>query len=180
MGNTVKTFVKDVAKQALKGATSHVLGTYIPFVGTHIANYLNSKYAKGTFAIGEPEVEVPEDRKTKAINTPAQLKALVKEFPEEAKKAGLTVDMINEEVAEAKKVSKAVGGMINMNRKYYAQVEGNIPTREKLTPVKKMKAYAKGEHSLSKEKKPKKARTQAQIEATKRLVEANRKRREKK
>jgi len=165
MGNTVKTFVKDVAKSALKGATSHVLGTYIPFVGTHIANYLNSKYQRGTFAIGEPDVDVPEDRKTKAINTPSQLKALVKEFPDEAKKAGLTVDMINEEVAEAKKMSKAVGGMVDMKKAF----------KPKESPK---KTFAKGERSLS--DKPKKARTQAQIEATKRLVEANRKRREKK
>jgi hypothetical protein len=169
MGNAVKTFVVDVGKSALKGVTSHVLGTYIPYVGSGIANYINSKYKSGTFAIGEPEIDVG-DRKTKAINTPTQLKALVKEFPEQAKKAGLSIEMIDQEVKDAKSMSKAVGGMIDMKKAF---AKGKMSSNKKNAKVSK---------SLSDKKKPrvKKARTAAQLAATKKLVEANRLRREKK
>jgi len=205
MGGKVTSFVKDVAKEGLKGATSYVLGTYIPYVGGHLANYINSKYAKGgVLEIGGTLPDLPDGMKSKEISTPAQLKSLIQKFPEQASKAGLTVEKVDQEVKEAKQISKAVGGM--MKGSY---MKSDIEPRPKLQPVKEKKekmghadvvsteggqAMAKkpkmahGGEPIAKmmkcakggEPKVKKARTEAQIEATKRLVEANRKRREKK
>jgi hypothetical protein len=205
MGAKVGSFVKDVAKAGLKGATSYVLGTYIPYVGSHIANYINSKYAKGgvLMEVGGTPPDLPDGFKPKEINSPAQLKDLVKKFPEEAKKAGLSIDLINQEVKDAKVQMKAIGGMIK-----HVGFKSEIPPRFEAKPVKEPKVEKKmatggklskemlldthhtgeGGHEMGKrpvfavggEPKPKKARSQAQIDATKRLVEANRKRREKK
>ena len=196
MGGKVTSFVKDVAKEGLKGATSYVLGTYIPYVGGHLASYINSRYQKGgVLEIGGTPPELPEGMKAKEISTPAQLKSLIQKFPEQASKAGLTIEKVNEEVKEAKQVSKAIGGM--MKGSY---MKSNIEPRPKLQPVKEKKekmghqdvVSTKGGEELAKKpkmakggspgdiKKVKKARSQAQIEATKKLVEANRKRREKK
>jgi hypothetical protein len=214
MGGKVTSFVKDVAKEGLKGATSYVLGTYIPYVGGHLANYINSKYAKGgVLEVGGNPPDLPEGLKPKEISTPSQLKSLIQKFPEQASKVGLTVEKVDEEVKEAKQISKAVGGM--MKGSY---MKSDIESRPKLQPVKEKKeklghqdvVSSKGGQELAKRpkmakggepvakllkcekggspggkspgdiKKVKKPRSQAQIEATKRLVEANRKRREKK
>jgi hypothetical protein len=185
MGAKVSNFVQDVAKAGLKGATSYVLGTYIPYVGSHLAGYLNSKYQTGgVLDMGSPP-DLPEGFKPKEISTPAQLKSLVQKFPEQASKYGLTVEKINEEVKEAKAVSKAVGGMLNS--KYF--MKSDIQERPKLEAPKEPKIKmakggepepARGSPADVKKVKVKKPRSQAQLDATKRLVEANRKRREKK
>ena len=153
MGGAVKSFVVGVGKMALKGAVSGTVGS-IPLIGGPLASWINSKYAVGTNAVGTIGVEVPEGEKTKIISTPAALISLVKANPEQAKKAGLTVDMIKEGVAEAKETAKAIGGKVKM-------------------PVEKC-AVGK------KEVKAKKPRTAAQLAATKRLVEMNRAKKNKK
>ena len=156
MGNAVKSFVKTVAKAAISGA-----GSAIPIIGGPLASWINSKFAKGCYDIGNPGVDT-EGHKTKAVNSPAQLIALVKSNPEEAKKAGLTVDMIKDEVAEAKKEAKAVGGKVLMK---CAKGNGNLPEDKK---------------EDKKAIKVKKPRSAAQIAATKKLVEMNRAKKNKK
>ena len=178
MGNTVKAFAKAVAKAAISGA-----GSAIPIIGGPLASWINSKFAKGAYDIGNPGVDIPDGAKTKAINTPAQLKALVKANPEEARAAGLTVDMITTEVKEAKEQAKAVGGFVKMrtnippstplDRAPSKAVGGKImpaPFHKKEMMVEGVVSKAVGGHV-------KKPRTAAQLAATKKLVEANRKRR---
>lgn len=166
MGNAVKSFAKGVAKAAITGA-----GTAVPVIGGPLASWINSKFAKGSYDIGNPGVEIPDDRKTKAINTPAQLKALVKANPEEAAKSGLTIEKIDQEVKEAKEQAKAVGGMVKLKEHAFLPKVG----MSERTALDKPPSKAVG--GKVKEKKP---RTAAQEAATKRLVEANRKRKEKK
>jgi len=211
MGGSVGRFIVDVGKTALKGATSAV-GATIPFVGSHIASYINSKYSKGgvLMDVGGNPPDVPEGSKTKKIDTPAQLKALVKQYPAEAQKAGLTVEKIDQEVKEAKTQMKAIGGMLSKAPSKMEYGASNIPINNKLQPLKAVKMSkggalsndmldkgAKGGVHLQKipkvavqkqepimavggVAKAKKPRSQAQLDATKRLVEANRKKREKK
>jgi hypothetical protein len=173
MGQKVSNFVKDVGvtvlKTAAKGATT-ALGSMVPYVGPAVASYINSRYAKGTADL-QPELhpsiaaKLPEGFKQKPINTPAQLQDLVKKFPEQAAKAGLTVDLIKEEVQQAKEQVKAIGGLVS-----FVKPKNKImPIRDTVVKEKK-EAYAKGG----------KVRSAAQIEATRKLVEANRKRRAKK
>lgn len=157
MGNAVKSFVKTVAKAAISGA-----GSAIPIVGGPLASWINSKFAKGCYDIGNPGVDT-EGHKTKAVNSPAQLIALVKSNPEEAKKAGLTVDMIKDEVAEAKKEAKAVGGKVLMK---CSKGNGNLPESKNADKVGSVKV--------------KKPRSAAQLAATKKLVEMNRAKKNKK
>jgi len=206
MGGSVGKFVGDVAKAGLKGATSYVLGTYIPYVGGHIASYINSKYSHGgvLMEVGGNPPDLPEGFKPKKIDTPAQLKSLVEKFPEEAKKAGLTVEKIDAEVKDAKTQMKAIGGMLKgCSSKMYDT--SNIEPNGKLQPtgVKMAKGGALSNDLLDKDAKggmhlqkvpkvavqksepimavggvAKRPRSQAQIDATKKLVEMNRKRRE--
>jgi hypothetical protein len=205
MGGAVKSFFKGVAKAVV----SHV-GGLVPVVGTPIANYINSKYAKGSFDIGNIGVAIPDGVGTKAVNTPAQLKALVEKFPDQAAAAGLTKDMITTEVKEAKEMSKAIGGLIKM--KHYPHGGKVDDSEEKLPPpnpkarekmkdiVRKIKQkrdreaamelyakaknryveadkFAKSEFGEKKFATGGKVRSPAQLEATRKLVEANRKRR---
>lgn len=115
MGNAIKAMAKFVAK-----ATVSAAGAAVPVIGGPIANWINSKYATGTADLANqkgvinPGVAIPDDKEVKQINTPAALIKLIKEQPEAAKKAGLTVDMVKEEVAAAKEVSKAIGGKIKV------------------------------------------------------------------
>lgn len=163
MGNAVKSFAKSVAKAAIAGA-----GSAIPIIGGPLASYINSKFAKGSYDIGAPDVAIPSDAKTKAINTPAQLKALIKANPAEAQKAGLTVEMVNQEVKEAKEQAKAVGGAI----KFMGRDEPKgIVAPKKGDVVPKDATFAKG----GQVKKP---RSEAQKAAIAKLVAMNKKRRE--
>ena len=163
MGGKVSAFVGSVAKAAAKGVISYA-GGHIPLIGGPLANYINSKFAKGSFDVGAPAVS--SDLPTKVVSTPAQLTALVKQFPDQASKAGLTVEMIKDEVKEAKAQSKAVGGAVKMKMKKDAARPKSCSD----------KGYAKGTKAL----KAKKPRTPAQLEATRKLVEANKARRAKK
>lgn len=167
MGNAVKSFAKFVAKATITAA-----GAAVPVVGGPIASYINSKFAKGSYDIGTPGVEIPEDRKIKPINTPAQLTALVKQFPDEAKKAGLTVEMIKEEVKEAKEQAKAVGGMIAFKSRAppaTAVVTAAFP------PIRDQVVASKAKGGDV--QKPKKPRSEAQKAAIAKLVEYNKKKR---
>jgi hypothetical protein len=169
MGNAVKSFAKFVAKATISAA-----GAAIPVVGGPLASYINSKFAKGSYDIGTPGVPIPEDRKVKEVKTPAQLTALVKEFPKEAQKAGLTVEMIKEEVQQAKEQAKAVGGMVHMSKKH--EVEGIkgamlMPVKDSVAPV--ISKAVGG--AVPKVKKP---RSEAQKAAIAKLVAMNKKKRE--
>jgi hypothetical protein len=100
----VVSFAKEVGKMALKGAISATVGS-IPIIGSAASGWINSKFAKGgkilKFADGGIVTKL-EDKgfKVKEINTPAQLLAAVKKFPDQAAKVGLTASMIKEAVAE--------------------------------------------------------------------------------
>lgn len=172
MGNAVKSFAKFVAKSTISAA-----GALVPVVGGPLAGYINSKFAKGSYDIGTPGVPIPEDRKVKEVKTPAQLVSLVKEFPKEAQKAGLTVEMIKEEVQAAKEQAKAVGGMVHMSKKHH-EVEGIkgamvMPVKDSVAPV--ISKAVGG--AVPKVKKP---RSEAQKAAIAKLVAMNKKKREEK
>jgi hypothetical protein len=161
MGNAVKSFAKSVATAVAKGAISGV-GNMIPVVGGPLASYINSKFAKGSYDIGA--VDVPAGAKVKVVDTPAKLVQMIQKFPEQAKKAGLTVDMVKEEVKEAKEqastVSKAVGGFVSLER------------------VAESSKKAVGDEDV-KAPRAKKSRSEAQKKATERLVALNKERRKK-
>jgi len=176
MGNAVKSFAKFVAKATISAA-----GAAIPVVGGPLASYINSKFAKGSYDIGTPGVEIPDDRKVKEVKTPAQLTALVKQFPEEAQKAGLTVDMIKEEVKAAKEQAKAVGGMVSvmkgrpMGISGLAQADKVMPQQVKDSVQPVVSREVGGEAPAPKVKKP---RSAAQKAAIAKLVAYNKKKRE--
>ena len=113
MGQTIKKFAVYVGKSIAKGATSFVLGK-VPVIGTPVADWINSKYAEGG-TVGEGlDVPVPAGFKPKAINTQKDLESLIQKFPDEAQKAGLSVDMVKEKVAQAKDETKMMkkGGSV--------------------------------------------------------------------
>ena len=165
MGNAVASFGKFVAKAVITAG-----GALVPVVGGPLASYINSKFAKGSYDIGTPGVPLPEGAKVKQITTPAQLTSLVKQYPEEAKKAGLTVDMIKEEVKEAKEQAKAVGGMV----KAFARDSKVMPTTAAAFPPIKDQVIASRAvgGDVPKAKKP---RSEAQKKAIAKLVEYNKK-----
>lgn len=168
MGGAVSSFGKFVAKAVISAG-----GALIPVVGGPLASYINSKFAKGSYDVGTPGVPLPEGAKMKQITTPAQLTSLVKQYPEEAKKAGLTVDMIKEEVKEAKEQAKAVGGMV----KAFARDSKVMPVVASAFPPIKDQVIASRAvgGSVPKAKKP---RSEAQKKAIAKLVEYNKKKRE--
>lgn len=169
MGNAVKSFAKFVAKATISAA-----GAAIPVVGGPLANYINSKFAKGSYDIGTPGVEIPDDRKVKEVKTPAQLTALVKQFPEEAQKAGLTVDMIKEEVKAAKEQAKAIGGMVSVHKGRPMGLAHAVMPKETKDSVQPVISKAVG-GAVPKVKKP---RSEAQKAAIAKLVALNKKKRE--
>jgi len=113
MGATVSNFAKEAAKDALKWVAKKGIswvGSKIPIIGTPIADAINSRFAKGgkihKFEDGGLVNKLKEEGiKTQVINTPAQLVAAIKKFPEAASKAGLTVEMVND--AKNEKVGNA-------------------------------------------------------------------------
>jgi hypothetical protein len=110
--------------------------------------------------------DIPEGVKIKQINTPAQLKAFVKANPEGAAKGGLTIEMIDAEVAKAKAESKAIGGQVGMGMKKMSKPIGEDFVKHEIPIVKeKVEKMATG----GKVKKP---RSEKQIAATKRMLEA--------
>ena len=108
--NRIKDFAKEAAiyalKAAAKGATSFVLGK-IPVVGSMAADYLNSKYARGgkvcNFADGGMVKKLEaKGLKTQEIKSEADIIKAIKQFPEAAQKAGLSVQDIKDAKEEAK------------------------------------------------------------------------------
>jgi len=173
MGNAIQSFGKFVAKAVITAG-----GALVPVVGGPLASYINSKFAKGSYDIGTPGVPLPEGSKVKPITTPAQLTALVKQYPVEAQKAGLTVEMIKEEVKQAKEQAKAVGGMVSVLKGRpmgigLAKADKVMPqqTKDSVQPV--VSRAVGGD--VPKAKKP---RSAAQKAAIAKLVEYNKKKRE--
>lgn len=111
MGGSVSSFIGNVAKTVAKGATT-ALGGMIPVVGPALAQGVNSLYAKGGIVAQRFEAggAVPDGFKAKVINTPAQLIAVIKQFPAEAAKANLSVQDVKDAVAELKAPAMAHGG----------------------------------------------------------------------
>ena len=101
MGAKVSGFVKDVAKTVAKAGTSYVLGK-IPVVGTPVANWINSQYAKGGYVTAFADGGVVSDKPKMVINTASQLINLVKKVPEIAQKHGLSESVIKEAIDAAK------------------------------------------------------------------------------
>lgn len=99
MGAKVSGFVKDVAKQAAKGAISFV-GGKIPVIGPILANKINEQFAQGgkVVAMADGGMAGPK----MMINSPAQLMSLIKKAPEIAQKHGLSVGDVQDAVAKAK------------------------------------------------------------------------------
>jgi hypothetical protein len=98
MGASVSNFAKNVAKTVAKSATT-ALGNMIPVVGPTLAGAINSAYKQGGTVVAlEMGGVVPEGFKAKVIDTPQQLMTLVKQFPTEAKKAGLSLGIIKDAV----------------------------------------------------------------------------------
>lgn len=93
MGQKVSNFFSNVGKAVLKAGTSAV-GSFIPYVGPALATYINSKYKKGgkvfKFAKGGILENVPNGVKQRAINSVAGLRALIRQYPNEARLAGLS------------------------------------------------------------------------------------------
>ena len=98
MGASVSNFASNVAKTVAKTATT-ALGNMIPVVGPTLAGAINSAYKNGGQVTAlEMGGVVPEGFKAKVIDTPQQLMTLVKQFPTEAKKAGLSLGIIKDAV----------------------------------------------------------------------------------
>lgn len=98
MGASVSNFAANVAKTVAKSATT-ALGNMIPVVGPTLAGAINSAYKQGGTVVAlEAGGVVPEGFKAKVIDTPQQLMTLVKQFPTEAKKAGLSLGIIKDAV----------------------------------------------------------------------------------
>ena len=199
MGNAIKKFATGVAKAVV----THIGGS-IPIVGGALASWVNSKYAKGSYDIGNPGVDT-EGHPTKAINTPAQLLALMKANPELAQKAGLTEEMVRKEVQEAKDQSKAIGGKVKAYGKGVEDLDEKSGEPSAVKPVKprKPKGFVDKLHKdtatygllhagqvaidapmgLVKPRKMAvggKVRSPAQLEATRKLVALNKSKRAKK
>jgi len=98
MGQKVSNFFSNVGKTILKAGTSAV-GSFIPYVGPSLANYVNSQYKKGgkvsKFAKGGILENVPAGVKRRAVNSVEGLRALVRQYPNEARLAGLSEEDIH-------------------------------------------------------------------------------------
>jgi hypothetical protein len=116
MGNKVGNFFKEVAKTAAKAATSFVLGK-VPILGTPLANKLNSMYKAGGQVKPFAEGGVVFAKPTQAVNTAAQLIAVIKKLPEEAAKAGISVEDVKKAVAEQKEGQAVVDAKRRGGRK---------------------------------------------------------------
>jgi len=104
MGQKVSNFFSNVGKTILKAGTSAV-GAVIPYVGPALATYVNSQYKRGgkvsKFAKGGILENIPEGVKRRAINTVAGLRALMRQYPNEARLAGLSEEDMMQEQAGA-------------------------------------------------------------------------------
>ena len=108
VGSKIKNFFIGVGKFLAKTATKAILGrvasriTGTPVLGNSLADAINSLYAVGISDLGKGNKDFdvekinkaimdafPEQDKFQVIDSKAQLASLVKEFPKEAKKAGI-------------------------------------------------------------------------------------------
>jgi len=123
----VGSFIKDVAKVAAKGATS-ALGAVIPYVGPALADKVNSLYARGGEVLKRADGgAIPGG---KAINTPEQLIALIKKFPNQAEANGLSVEMVKQEIK-----NMARGGSVMMARGGMACARGGSMMDHGMSPM---------------------------------------------
>ena len=120
MGGSVSSFIGSVAKTVAKGATT-ALGSMIPVVGPALAHGVNSLYAKGGIVIKRFEAGgvVPDGFKAKVINTPAQLIAVIKQFPAQAAAANLSVQDVKDAVEELKAPAMRRGGEAMMEHGHH-------------------------------------------------------------
>ena len=121
MGNAqtnekIKTFFIGVGKFLAKAGTTMVLKKMSPTIGPGLATVINGLYAVGSDGLEIPTAEINQQIKDavpdtithfKPVNSPEQLKALVEKFPEQAAKAGITTDKIDQAVQQMAK-----GGMV--------------------------------------------------------------------
>lgn len=116
MGGSFGKFAEGVAKAGAKAATTGVLTYAIPIFGPLIAGAINSLYAEGgdVQALNDKiKAIAPDDAKFKMVNSPEALKALITQFPKEAKKAGFTADKVDAAVAKIEEQkAMAKGGMV--------------------------------------------------------------------
>lgn len=168
MGGSAGKFATNIAKTAAKGATTAVLSYGIPIFGGLIASFINGLYAEGTLkveAINDKVKEIaPDDAKFKLISTPEQLKTMIQQYPEQAQKAGLTIEKVDKAVAQMAK-----GGQVKTKKPRTAK---QIEATKKLVALnkeKRMKKYGTGCSSLASSKKtapvaPAGSRTLSKIE----------------
>jgi len=144
MGAAAGKFAVNVAKAGAKAATTGVLTYAIPIFGPLIAGAINSLYAEGgdVQAINDKVKDIaPDNAKFKMINTPEALKKAIQDHPEAARKAGLTVDKVDEAVAkmEEQKATMAKGGMVMKAKKERSPAQ-KAATAKMLAALKASKA----------------------------------------
>lgn len=137
MGASVSNFAKNVAKTVAKTATT-ALGNMIPVVGPTLAGAINSAYKNGGQVTAlEMGGVVPEGFKAKVIDTPQQLMTLVKQFPTEAKKAGLSLGIIKDAVnnipAEMMKRGGRKKKVVRQKQKQSQNVKVNVRVGDTVT-----------------------------------------------
>jgi len=106
----IAQFGKELAVTALKAVAKHVTNETIgkvPIIGSHVANFLNSKYKHGgavhKFADGGVVDKLQaKGIQTVEVKTPAQLIQAIKKNPEVAQKVGLSAEMVKDAMKEAK------------------------------------------------------------------------------
>jgi len=111
MGGKVSSFFNDVG-QGLTQLWSDTQKAFIrPVLGESISNALGVEKDTGLFPMAEGGMV----KGIKVIDTPAQLMALIKQFPEEAKANGLSVELVKQQAAKMARggavMARGRGGM---------------------------------------------------------------------
>ncbi len=160
-GSVIKNFFINVGKAIAKGLTKAVLGrvatriTGTPVLGNSLADAINSLYAVGAEDLGKggKDFDVnkinksimdafPDQDKFQAINTKADFLALVKDFPKEAKKAGIKEADLPTASAPTVAVM-AKGGIVKPAVKKARSPAQIAATKRMLTALAKYKASKK-------------------------------------
>jgi hypothetical protein len=119
MGGKVSSFFNDVG-QGLTQLWSDTQKAFIrPVLGESISNALGVEKDQGLFPNRMADGGMVKG--IKVIDTPAQLISLIKQFPEEAKANGLSVELVKQ---EAKKMAR--GGVMARGRGGMAR-GGEVP-----------------------------------------------------
>lgn len=112
MGGQVSSFFNDVG-QGLTQLWSDTQKAFIrPVLGENISNALGVEKDTGLFPNRMADGGMVKG--IKVVDTPAQLIAMIKQFPEEAKANGLSVELVKQEV---KKMAR--GGMVKPTAQQY-------------------------------------------------------------